>query len=55
MMYVVFSVNLCVAITAYFVYSFKIEPVVCSIIYALITTITTNSMKKSSGESVKLK
>lgn len=53
MMYVVFSVNLCVAITAYFVYGFKIEPVICSIIYALITTITTNSIKKSSGESVK--
>lgn len=53
MMYVIFFINFCVAITAYFVYDFKIEPVVCSILYALITTVTTNSIKKSRGESVK--
>ena len=53
MMNIVFILNTLVAISAYFVYDFKIEPVLCSILYALLTTLTSNWFRKSKNENIK--
>ena len=53
LMNVIFSLNVCVAFTAYFVYGFKIEPVVCSIIYMFLTTAVTKAIQLNEKETVK--
>lgn len=53
LMNTIFFLNLSVAICSYFVYGFKIEPVICSIIYAFTTSTVSNRMRSSNSETVK--
>lgn len=47
LMNIIFYINLIIAIAAYFVYGFKIEPVICSIIYSFVTSNVANRVEAS--------
>lgn len=49
----IFSINLGIALCSYFVYGFKAEPVICSIIYSFITSSTGNNLKSGRNDAVK--
>ncbi len=55
-MSIVFFLNFCIALSSYFVYDFKIEPVICSIIYSFITAKSSfyveNKIKKEKAACV---
>lgn len=53
LMNVIFALNLLVAVLAYFVYGFKMEPVICSIIYMFLTSAVTKAVQSSEKETVK--
>jgi len=53
LMNVIFAINMAIALCSYFVYGFKPEPVICSIIYALITSTISNRIRASKHEMVK--
>lgn len=53
MMNIVFVINFTIAFSSYFVYGFQLEPVICSIIYAFITTSISNHLRFSNRELVK--
>ena len=50
----IFIFNIIVALSSFFVYGFKFEPVICSIIYALITAIVSKSLLASRKSSVRM-
>jgi len=52
-MNVIFVINMGVALSAYFVYGFKPEPVICSIIYSFITSATGNHLRAAEHEMVR--
>ncbi len=49
----IFAINFTVACISYFVYGFKLEPVICSIIYCFTTSTTSNSIQTSKNETIK--
>ena len=53
LMHTIFFFNMLVAASSYFVYSMKIEPVICSIIYSFITTSISNNLRYMSNENIK--
>lgn len=53
LMNVIFVINMGVALCAYFVYGFKPEPVICSIIYSFITSATGNHLRAAEHEMVR--
>ncbi len=53
LMNTIFVLNLFVAVASYFVYGFKIEPVICSIIYSFTTSTVSNNIRSSRGETIK--
>lgn len=52
-MNIIFVINLMIAFCAYFVYGFKAEPVICSIIYSLITSSVSNIIDQKEHKMVK--
>lgn len=52
-MNIIFFINMIIAISAYFVYGFRIEPVICSIVYAFVTSTVTKHIQSSGNENVK--
>lgn len=53
LMNVIFTLNVGVAFSSYFVYGFKIEPVICSIIYMFLTSAVTKAIQMDERETVK--
>lgn len=53
LMNIIFVFNACVAISSYFVYGMKPEPVICSIIYSFVTSTVSNHMRLAESENVK--
>ncbi len=53
LMSIIFVLNLLVALIAYFVYGFDLEPVICSIIYSLLSSTVSRSVQASRDETVK--
>lgn len=54
LMGVIFAFNLIVSLCAFFVYGFKFEPVICSIIYSLITTLVSQRITASKRIKVRV-
>lgn len=52
-MNILFAINLIIALSSYFVYGFRAEPVICSIIYSFITSSTGNNIKSQKNETIK--
>lgn len=53
LMNIIFIFNMIIALSSYFVYDMQLEPVICSILYAFITTSVTTSVQKSKNENIK--
>ncbi len=53
LMNIIFSLNVFVAIAAYFVYGFNLEPVICSIIYSYITSTIAKSVAANTKENIR--
>lgn len=53
LMNTIFVFNMAVALCSYFVYDFRQEPVICSILYSFITTNVTNKIRSSKNKNVK--
>lgn len=53
LMNIIFFFNLLVALSSYFVYGMKPEPVICSIIYSFLTSSTSNNIRSAQSETVK--
>ncbi len=53
LMNIIFGFNVVIALCAYFVYSFKVEPVICSIIYSFVTSTVTKGLDSLGNERVK--
>ncbi len=53
LMNIIFAQNAIVAICAYFVYGFKIEPVICSIVYSFVTSTVSKSLQSMGKEQVR--
>lgn len=53
LMNVIFGINLIIALCSYFVYGFKAEPVICSIVYSFITSSITNRIQNNEHTMVK--
>lgn len=53
LMNIIFFFNILVALSSYFVYGLKPEPVICSIIYSFLTSHTSNNIGSSENETVK--
>ena len=53
LMNIIFALNMLVAIGSYFVYGFKLEPVICSIIYSFITSSMSNNIRTTENETIK--
>lgn len=53
LMNVIFVINLVIALSSYFVYGFKPEPVICSIIYSFITSAVSNHVRAAEHEMLK--
>ncbi len=53
LMNVIFAINLIIALCSYFVYGFKAEPVICSIIYSFITSSISNRIRNNEHTMVK--
>ncbi len=53
LMNVIFAINMVVALCSYFVYGFKLEPVICSIIYSFITSSISNHIRENQHSMVK--
>ncbi len=54
LMNTIFAINLSVAVLSYFVYGFKLEPVICGIIYFYTTSTVSNSIRTSRSETIKI-
>ncbi len=53
LLWIIFAINTGVAITSYFVYDFKVEPVVLCIIYSFLTSQVSDSIIRGSRQRVK--
>ena len=53
LMSIIFIFNMFIALCSYFVYDMQLEPVICSILYAFITSIVTTSVQKNKNENIK--
>ncbi len=53
LMNIIFALNVAVALSAYFVYDFKPEPVICSIIYSFVTSIVSKSIEATKKENIR--
>ncbi len=53
LMNIIFAFNVAIALSAYFVYGFKPEPVICSIIYSFVTSMVSKSIEATSKENVR--
>lgn len=53
LMNVIFGINLLIALCAYFVYGFKPEPVICSIIYSFITSSISKHLQVGQREMIR--
>ena len=53
LMNIIFTLNMVVAAGSYFVYGFKLEPVICSIIYSFITSSMSNNIRTAEKETIK--
>ena len=54
MVHTTFAINLCVAGISYFVYDFKIEPVILCVVYCYLTTRVSDSILKGGKEALKV-
>lgn len=54
MMHISFVINLCVAAISYFVYDFKVEPVILCIVYSYLTTRMGDYLLKGGKEALKV-
>ena len=52
-MNIIFFLNIIIALSSYFVYGMKPEPVICSILYAFITSSISNNLRSSKSNTVK--
>lgn len=53
LMNVIFIINMGIALLSYFVYDFKADPVICSIIYSFITSAISNNLRANATKMVK--
>ena len=53
-MNIIFAFNVLVAVSAFFVYGYKFEPAICSIIYSFITSFVSKSIRATRRESVRV-
>ncbi len=53
LMNIIFAFNMAIALSAYFVYGFQPEPVICSIIYSFVTSMVSKSVAATRKESVR--
>ncbi len=53
LMNIIFGLNVIVALGAYFVYGFKVEPVICSIIYSFVTSEVSKNIESTGKESLR--
>lgn len=53
LMNIIFVLNLFVAFASYFVYNFKPEPVICSILYMFLTSAVSKAIQASKEETIK--
>ncbi len=53
LMNIIFALNAIVALSAYFVYGFKPEPVICSIIYSFVVSTVTKSISAAEKKSIR--
>ena len=53
MFYIIFTLNVCVALTSYFVYDYKIEPVLLCILYSFMSSTVSDRMTKSGRSAVR--
>ena len=54
MVHITFAINLCVAGISYFVYDFKIEPVILCVVYCYLTTRVSDHILKGGKEALKV-
>ncbi len=54
LMSIIFILNVFVALSAFFVYGYKFEPVICSILYSFITSLVSKSISSSESASVRV-
>lgn len=54
LMNIIFAFNVLVAVSAFFVYGYKFEPAICSIIYSFITSFVSKSIQSTRKESVRV-
>ncbi len=52
-MSIILIFNMCIALASYFVYGMNFDPVICSILYAFITTNTGKQMQSGEHETIK--
>ena len=53
MMHILFAMNCAIAFASYFVFGFRLEPVLCNIIFSFVTTTTTQNIQMRGRETVK--
>ncbi len=53
MFWIIFALNVCVALISYFVYDFKIEPVVLCILYSFTSSTITDKLTKSGQSAIR--
>jgi len=53
LMNIIFSINLVISFASYFVYGMKFEPVICSIIYSFVTSLTSNHIRGGAHKAIK--
>ncbi len=52
-MSIILTFNMCIALASYFVYGMNFDPVICSILYAFITSSTGKQMQSGEQETIK--
>lgn len=53
LMHMIFLINMAIALSSYFVYGFKVEPVICSIAYSFITSACCSHLRTASHQYIK--
>ena len=53
MFYIILAMNVCIAVVSYFVYDFKIEPVVLCILYSFTSSTVTDKLTKSGKSAIR--
>ena len=52
-MYIIFALNAAVAVSSYFVYDYKMEPVICCLIYCYVTSLLSDGMLRGFKSQIK--